>query len=361
MNRTTTAKKYVAIDCHDATLVVEAVSSKGTTELKGTVPTRADTIRNVLEGLKAPLEIVFEEGILAQWLYEVLEPMGHRIVVCDPRKNRRQGSKSDRIDTHALVTKLRLGELNPVFHQTGRVQGLKEYAGIYRGLVQDSVRVMQRAKSVYRARAIRCRGSAVYEPKTRQSWLDQLPAPAQFRAALLGEQLDQIRPLRQKAKVALIREAKKHAAFPILMSVPFIGPVRAALLQATILTPWRFRTKRQLWGYAGLAVVTHSSADHTVVDGKLIRSKRSPMTRGLNPNHNRVVKEIFKGIAHDGSCRDGVWKSFYEARLAEGMRPEMAMLTLARKIAAVVLIIWKKGVLFDARFVMPTTERAAHP
>jgi len=355
VGKTTAAKKYVAIDCHDSTLVFEVVSGGGDLEMKGTVATRAEVIRNVIDGLKAPLEIVFEEGILAQWLYEVLRPTGHRIVVCDPRKNRRQGNKSDRIDAHTLVTKLRLGELSPVFHETGSVQALKELSGIYQALVQDSVRVMQRAKSVYRARAIRCRGEAVYKAETRKEWLGQLTASARFRAGLLYEELDTIRPLRQKAKNAMIKEARRHPAYQILVSVPFIGPIRAAQLLATLITPWRFRTRRQLWSYAGLAVVTSSSAEQEVVDGKLVRRNRRPMTRGLNPNHNHLIKEIFKATAHDAARRDGAWKSFYEALVTKGMREEMALLTLARKIAAVVLSMWKKGVSFDPRRISPTT------
>ncbi len=38
------------------------------------------------------------------------------------------------------------------------------------------------------------------------------------------------------------------------------GPVRGAVILATIQTPWRFRTKRNLWAYPGLAVVTRSHA-----------------------------------------------------------------------------------------------------
>jgi transposase len=355
VGKTTAAKKYVAIDCHDSTLVVEAVNSGGTVEMEATVPTRAEAIRNLLEGLNAPLEIVFEEGILAQWLYEVLKPTGHRITVCDPRKNRRQGSKNDRIDTHAMVTRLRLGEISSVYHETGTVQTLKELTSVYQALVQDSVRVMQRTKSVYRARAIRCRGERVYSTGERKGWLEQLGPAARFRAELLYEELDNLKPLRQKAKTAMVQEAKRHRGYQLLLTVPFIGPIRAAMVLATLVTPWRFRTKRQLWGYAGLAVVTYSTADRQVVNGKLERSRRPPMTRGLNPNHNHTAKEIFKAMAHDGARREGVWQTFYEARLAAGMRPEMAELTLARKIAAVVLTMWKKGVPFDPeQIALPT-------
>lgn len=355
MGKTTAAKKYVAIDCHDATLVVEATDEKGSVELRGTVPTRAEAIRGVLEGLKAPLEIVFEEGILAQWLFATLKPLGHRIVVCDPRKNRRSGSKSDRIDTHDLVTRLRQGELSPVFHETGAIEGLKEFVSSYRALVEDCTRVMQRTKSVYRARAIKCRGQGVYTPERRKEWLDLLKPAPRLRADLLAEQLDQIRPLKQRAKKAMVAEAQRHPAFGWIKSVPMFGPIRTAELMAKLITPWRFRTKRQLWGYAGLAVVTYSSADQKIVDGKLIRNPRPAMTRGLNPNHNRLVKEIFMSAAHDGARVEGVWKTFYEARVREGMSKDMALLTLARKIAAVVLSLWKKGVPFDPTLISPTT------
>lgn len=355
MGKTTAAKKYVAIDCHDSTLVFEAMSERGTVEMTGTVPTQADAIRNVLEGMKAPLEIVFEEGILAQWLYDVLKPTGHRLVVCDPRANRRQGNKSDEIDTHTLATRLRMNELKSVYHENSSVRELKELAGSYLALVQDSVRIMQRTKSVYRARAIHCRGEKVYSEGGRAEWLKQLPPATRLRAELLYEELDHVKRLRQKAKKAMVAEARGHPEYPILVSVPFIGPIRAALLLAIVVTPWRFRTKRQLWTYAGLAVVTHSTADQKFVNGKLVRSTRPPMTRGLNQNHNHVVKEIFKAVANNGARREGIWKTFNEGLLAKGMRRQMAELTLARKIAAVVLILWKKGVRFDPKLISPTT------
>lgn len=135
MGKTTTARKYLAIDCHDSTLVFEAQGSDGRVEMTGTVATRRDAIHRVAESLGRPLEIVFEEGILAQWLYEELKPTADRIIVCDPRQKRRRGSKNDRIDVHDMADRLRRGELKPVFHETGSIQKLKELASVYQGLV----------------------------------------------------------------------------------------------------------------------------------------------------------------------------------------------------------------------------------
>jgi hypothetical protein len=44
------------------------------------------------------------------------------------------------------------------------------------------------------------------------------------------------------------------------------------------------------------------------------------------------MKEIFKSTATRASCGTGPFHDFYAALLAKGMKPEMARLTLARKI-----------------------------
>jgi hypothetical protein len=71
--------------------------------------------------------------------------------------------------------------------------------------------------------------------------------------------------------------------------------------------------------------------------------------RGLNDNYNHDLKNLFKSTAISASTRPGPLRDFYLALLAKGMRPTMARLTLARKIAAITLTMWKKGVDFDAK------------
>jgi hypothetical protein len=43
------------------------------------------------------------------------------------------------------------------------------------------------------------------------------------------------------------------------------------------------------------------------------------------------------------SSKPGPFQEFYTALLTKGIKPEMARLTLARKIATIVLIVWKRG------------------
>ena len=61
----------------------------------------------------------------------------------------------------------------------------------------------------------------------------------------------------------------------------------------------------------------------------------------------RAMEKVFKEAAASAVCSPGPLQVCYERLLARGMRPELARLTIARKIASIVLAIWKKGVLFD--------------
>jgi transposase len=176
-----------------------------------------------------------------------------------------------------------------------------------------------------------------------------------MRAETLLRELDVILDLRPAAKAAMIAEAQRAAGWKMLRSIPFLGPVRVSQLLAIMITPFRFRTKRQLWPYAGLSVVTRSSSDRGFVDGKLRRRKRAPLTRGLNRNHHPVLKEVFKGAATAATTRPGPLKDSYEASVARGVDEDMAKVTLARRIASIALRLWKRGELWDPNKVRQAT------
>jgi hypothetical protein len=145
----------------------------------------------------------------------------------------------------------------------------------------------------------------------------------------------------------------KHPAAKWLQSVPFLGPLRTAMLLGRVKTPFRFRTKRQVWVYCGLAIETRDSGEYHLIEGQIERKKKPGLVRGLNQNHNHDLKDLFKGAATTASARDGIFRESYLGLLQKGMQPEMARLTLARKIAAITLKIWKKGEMFNPEYLMP--------
>jgi len=207
---------------------------------------------------------------------------------------------------------------------------------------------MNRIKALYRSRAIACAGIDVYKPQQREAWLAKLlEAGVRARAARLYSELDYLTLLRREARRSMLVESRRHAASKILRQVPTLGNVRIAQLIAAVATPHRFRSKRQFWSYCGLAVRTRSSADYHFVGSDVRRSAKVTTTCGLTQDYNRTLKYVFKSAALTAS-RYEPFKSCYAELLARGLRPELARVTVARKIAAITLAVWKKGEAFDA-------------
>jgi transposase len=343
--------KYIGLDVHPATISAAVLDSAGKLILECVLETKATTLLQFIQGLRGSLRVTFEEGTCAAWLHDLLKPHVSEVLVCNPRKNAllKVGNKSDRIDARKLADLLHGGHLSSVYHGENGVRTLKELSRSYLTVTKDLSQVMNRLKAVYRSWAVPCVGKLVYARQHRAQWLQKLPeAGVLRRAERLYQQLDMLRSLRQDARQELLAESRKHPAAQLLCQIPCIGPIRAALLIALIQTPHRFRTKRQLWAYSGLALATRTSAEYRFLDGQLQRSKKLRAIRGLNVNHNHDLKNIFKGTATLASATAGPFQDFYVALLAKGMKPSMARLTLARKIAAITLILWKKGVRFDA-------------
>jgi transposase len=345
-------EKYIGMDVHAATISAAVRNAEGKLLMECVLETKAATILEFIQGLRGTRALTFEEGTLAAWLHDLLKPQVSRRVVCDARKNAllRDGNQNDRVDARNLAELLRTHQVKPVYHEEHGIRTLKELGRSYSTLTQDSTGWMNRIKSVYRSWAIPCAGTSVYSRPHRAEWLAKLVEPGvRIRAEHLYEQLDSLEPVRQAARRELLRESRKHAAVKLLRQIPAIGPIRSALLVALLQTPIASVPNASFGPTAGFAVQTYDSGEYRVVRGKLQRNRERITVRGLNRNHNHDLKNLLKGAAISAIERPGPLQDFYAALVNKGIRPSMARLTLARKIAAIILIIWKKGVSFDPK------------
>lgn len=347
---------YVGMDVHKAITVITVLNYSGQEIMRTVVQTKSDTILAFVKALNGEVRVTFEEGISSAWLYDLLSPHVAEVLVCNPRKNKRTSSdnKNDDIDAADLAERMRLGALKRVYKGEVGMRQLKELARSYLYLVSDCTRIKNRIKAIYRARAIEYNREDIYEAAQRQQWLAKLVEEgARARAERLLEELDALLPICKRAEQEMVKEARKHKGFKLLDSVPMLGPIRVALILAIAMTPHRFRTKRQFWTYIGFSVVTSSTADYEVVAGKIKKTKKKSLTRGLNQNFNRTLKNVFKSAAN--AVRSGIMKDYYEGLIEKGTSEQMARLTLARKIAAIALTVWKKGELFRAEKFLKQT------
>lgn len=339
--------KYVGLDVDQSTTVVAVEDGAGRLVMESFVRTNANDLKEYFKGLGGRVHVALEEGTQAAWLYEVIRPLVEEIVVCDRRGEVKSGNKGDRIDARKLAKALRMKELRSVYQGEREGRELKELVRGHKYLVEDVVRVKNRLKGAFRSRGVRTKGRKVFGKGNREEWMKNIDGEAlQARVNSLYEQLQNLEELRKKAEKAMIAQAKKHPSYKLLVNEPGLGPIRTAQILGVVGVPERFRTKRQFWPYCGLAVVTHGSGEYEIVDGKRRRRKKALQTRGLNKNFNRMLKAVFKGAAKTAIAQEP-FKNYYQKLIDKKMRPEMAILTVSRKLSAITLAILKKGEKFD--------------
>jgi transposase len=345
--RRTAVERYLGMDAHAASCTLAILSATGKLMRQDVVETNGGALIRYLRGIPGNLHLCVEEGEWSQWLTEILRPHVKELVVM--RGEWRPGSKSDSIDAQELAERLRTRRIgSAVFKDSRSFTSLRELSRAYGMVTRDVARVKNRLKSFFRSRGVSCTGTGVYSPAGRAERAQQLSSATRAAIHLLGRELDCLIALKKDAEQAMLQESSRHRISRVLQTAPGLGPVRVAQLLPIVVTPHRFRTKRQFWAYCGFGVVTRSSADWIQEEGKWVR-RRVDQTRGLNFHHNRRLKAIFKGaattvIAHMGPNR---LRADYDRLCEEGTKPNLAKLTIARKIAAIVLAMWKGEQRYD--------------
>ena len=347
--------RYIGIDVHQHSSTAVVLNAAGKRMRTDVLETRAEVLRDFARAIGRPRHICFEEGTQSEWLYELLEPLSDEVAVVQPSK--RDGVKSDAYDAQRLADGLRCGTLERrVFKSSGQFTALRQAVRGYDKVTSDVVRTKNRLKAVYRARGL-LTGEDIYSPERRDSFLHTLPTHHRTLAQLLSVELDGLRVVQQSAESWLTQEAGRVPIVKRLCTAPGIGTVRASQIVAVVVTPWRFRTKRQFWSYCGLGIVTRSSADWVKNEhGQWVRQHLA-QTRGLNRNRHPLLKAVFKGAAHSVlRMPDHRLHQSYVQSL-EHTKPTLARLTLARRIAAVVLAMWKNQEDYDPSR-HPVTDRS---
>jgi len=342
------AIRYIGIDLHTSSCTLAVLGPTGRRLRCWQVDTDQRALVEAVRSVAGELCVCFEEGTLSDWLYEILEPVASEIQVIQPLK--RSGNKNDTVDAWAAAEAMRVAskEVTHVFKAPKRYTGLRKAVRGHLLIQQDVVRVKNRIHACYRSRAIQSVNAEIYDSELRVEWLKKL-APAQRQLTeLLCVELDGLLEARAQAEHWLLEEAEKVPAVRLLCTAPAISLIRASQIVAIVLSPHRFRTRSQFWAYCGLGIVMRSSSDwQRAPSGRWERTQVAQL-RGLNHNKNPVLKNVFKGAAITllHMPTHPLYASYHRA-LEAGQKPNLARLTLARRIAAAVLAMWKSNTEYD--------------
>jgi hypothetical protein len=208
-----TNAKYIGMDVHKESISIAVRNAVGKIVMECVIETKGSMILQFFDGLRGDLQVTFEEGTWAAWLYDLLKPHVTKLVVCDPRRNAllQDGNQNDGVDARKLSDLLYMNKLNAVYHGDHGLRTLKELGRSYLTITRDQSRVMTRVKAIYRSWAIPCSGKQVYGSRYRAAWLGKIKEPGvRRRAELYYQQLDALRTLRQQVRRDLLAESKKQ-------------------------------------------------------------------------------------------------------------------------------------------------------
>ena len=347
-------ERYIGGDVHAASVSFSVRNETGKVLRRDVVETNGQALIGYVSQQPGQVHLCIEEGEWSQWLHEILSPHVAELVVY--RAKWTPGMKSDRRDADGLSERMRTGRVGtPVYKDRKQFVALREASRRYTMLTHDQARVKNRIKSFYRSRGIACGGNDVYKPDARDERMRALPVPHQETLKFLGRELDALVELQMEAEKAMLQESHRHPMARVLETVPGLGPIRVAVMLPIVVTPWRFRTKRQFWSYCGFAIVTRSSSDWVKEGDRWVRVPVR-QTRGLSFSHNRQLKWIYKGAATTvvAHMAGSPLHDHYDAMLEHGTKPNLAKLTIARQIAAISLSMWKAKERYDPERIQRT-------
>ena len=79
--------KYIGLDVHKEAIAIAVLNDAGKLVMESIVETQSGSLLQFIHGLRGELHVTWEEGTWAAWLYDLLKPHVHEVVVCNPRRN----------------------------------------------------------------------------------------------------------------------------------------------------------------------------------------------------------------------------------------------------------------------------------
>ena len=344
-------QRYIGLDVHARSCTLAVVGESGKRLRSQVVDTAANPLISFIKSVAGRTHVCLEEGTQSAWIYEVLKPHVDSIIVTHQSESKGpMRSKDDLRDAFALAEALRLGSVTAVYKEQKGFGTLKSLVEVYTMTSRDTVRVQNRIKALFRSRGVDTSGKTIYMLKHRDSFLDKLPKAYRASGQVLFEQYDAMRNSNKQAKQLMEQQLSRHAISRVIATCPGFGEVRVAQFLVTVISPYRFCSKRKFWSYCGLGIVMRSSSDWVQERGCWQRSE-VVQTRGLNRDFNRTLKSIFKGAATTViDTKQRPLYDVYQSLLSNGTKPPLAKLTIARKIAAIALVLWKKKEKYDPAY-----------
>lgn len=339
--------EHCGIDLANKTSAICVLDGKGRIVWERQCTTDEDGLGQALKSF-SKLRCVVEASPLSEWVAQLLEGLGHEVIVIDPRKAKAliaTKKKTDRLDARNLARMSLSGWYTEVHRKSAAARLLRSQLKARLGLVKMLSEQESRLRGLLRSHGI------LVGAVSRGRFEARVKEVAQRRCAELMPMLEMLLEVRHATRMALAkltkalkRNAKLDPLCRLLMTAPGVGPIVAAAYVATIDEPRRFRRSAQAAAYLGLAPRVYQSAE-TEYRGR------------ISKEGDHLLRWLLVEAAHvllTRTRRDSALKRWGQ-RLIERKGLAKARVAVARKLAIVLHRMWLTGEPFNAE---PATTAA---
>lgn len=282
---------------------------------------------------KAVLEPVCAWQLYRQWLIEenvnaaVVAPLKVKAMAWNRLKN-------DRVDSELLAELLRLGFVPEITPPDSAQEKLARLITLRIFLVRKRAKLKQKARELLMINNLSIARCDIFGKKAQQEIL-ALPLPDGFREMIeiVTRLANPLNEAIQTLGAHLKRISSSCAETQILRSIPGVGFVTAATMQAVVGNWSRFNTANHLASYAGLVPSARDS-------GKVVRRGR------ITKRGSRILRTALYEATIGANPSWGQLWNFFE-RIKEKKGTRQARVALARKMLTIAWHLVKKKECFS--------------
>lgn len=297
----------------------------------------------------APSRVLLEASTESEWVAQLLETLGHQVIVADPGfapmyGTERRVIKTDRRDALALATAARQGIYRPVFRVSAACRAQRNLLTVREALLRTRTRYTNVVRALLRQEGWRLPAGTPGRLATRVAALP-LPSALAAQVTPVLAQWPALHAQLGPIEAALHEAAATDPVMQRLQTVPMIGPVTAVAFVATVADVTRFARAASLQAYLGLVPTERSSGD---------RQHRGAITKRGPVRLRWLLVEAAWRIRRSTQPA-AVPLQAWMARIEHRRGRHVAVVAMARKLAGILFALWRDGTTFQAP---PTTPGA---
>lgn len=292
----------------------------------------------------ATYKAAYEAGCFGFWGQQALQALGIETIVINPAdiptSDKDKVQKNDKNDSRKIAVSLRNSMLESIYIPTRTQLEHRDLSRRRDDLVSKCTRVKNQIKSVLKFYGIdyseEFEKSGTHWSKKFKVWLGKIKFETRVGNNVMKSRINELNWLEEEIKLIskqldeLMQTEEYKDAYRIVRSVPGIGPIHGAtFILETMDIEKRFKRVDQFHSYAGLVPSEHSSGDTRHI-GHLSR------------RCNRFIRTIFVEASWIAIKKDLELNKYYEDLKKRGMKPNLAIVKVARKLANRLRCILKK-------------------